>query len=134
MTFSLGCLFSISDQQLARSRNELEKYKNGTYVKLGPYTTDVQGFYPYAKELKSNIFKFKEEDMKTAHTIFQSVKNTYRATNKHSVVGNVTMVSIHVRLTDFAYHLKVLYNQTYISNTFLTEAMTYYTKKYQVME
>merc|ERR1711894_232312 len=30
----------ISDQQLARSRNELEKYKNGTYVKLGPYTTD----------------------------------------------------------------------------------------------
>ena len=42
------------------------------------------------------------------------------------------MVSIHVRLTDFEYHLKVLYNMTVVSNEFLTKAMTYFVNKYGV--
>ena len=101
-------------------------------MKLGPYINDIQGYYPFVGELKSSIFKFKKDDMRYANTIYQSIKNTYSATKKHKINGNITMVSIHVRLTDFAHHLKVLFNMTFISNEFLTEAMTYYNKKYQV--
>ena len=122
----------MSDEELFRSRGQLEKFRTNSYVKLGPYTTDIQGFFPYAEELKNSVFKFKTDDMRTAKTIFQSVKNTYRATNKHKIVGDITMISMHIRLTDFKHHLAVLFNMTYISNEFLTQAMTYCTTKYQV--
>ena len=116
------------------TRGKIENHKTDDYVKLGPYTTDVQGFIPYVKELKESVFKFRDEDLKTAKTIVQSVTNTYKATKKHKLEGDgdVTMVSIHVRLTDFKHHLKVLFDMEYISNSFLTKAMTYFTNKYKV--
>ena len=122
----------MSDEALRRSRGQLEKLRTNSYVKLGPYTIDIQGFFPYAEELKNSVFKFKTEDMRTAKTIVQSVKNTYRATSKHKIDGDITMISMHIRLTDFKYHLSVLSNMTYISNEFLTQAMTYCKNKYQV--
>ena len=125
--------FRISDKNLFVSRDSLSQYKNGAHVKLEPYTNDVQGYYPYIEELKKSVFIFKKEDMKSARTIFATIKNTYSAIRRNSTsFDGVTMVSIHIRLTDFAYHLKVLYNMTFISNEFLTKAMTYCTKRYKV--
>ena len=121
----------MSDEDLRDKREILEQYTTDSYIKLGPYTVDVQGFYPYINELKS-IFKFKEDDLKTAKTIVQSISNTYKATKRLSMEDEVTMVSIHVRLTDFKDHLKSLWNMEFISNEFLTKAMTYYTNKYKV--
>ena len=121
----------MSDEDLRDRREILEQYTTDSYIKLGPYTVDVQGFFPYINELKS-IFKFKEDDLKTAKTIIQSVTNTYKATKRLSMEEEVTMVSIHVRLTDFKNHLKSLWNMEFISNEFLTKAMTYYTNKYKV--
>ena len=121
----------MSDEDLRDTRETLEQYTTDSYIKLGAYTVDVQGFFPYLNELKS-IFKFKEEDLKTAKTIIQSVSNTYKATKRLSMEDEVTMVSIHVRLTDFKNHLKSLWNMEFISNEFLTKAMTYYTNKYKV--
>ena len=121
----------MSDEDLRDRREILEQYTTDSYIKLGPYTVDVQGFYPYINELKS-IFKFKEDDLKTAKTIVQSISNTYKATKRLSMEDEVTMVSIHVRLTDFKDHLKSLWNMEFISNEFLTKAMTYYTNKYKV--
>ena len=99
---------------------------------MGPYTIDIQGFFPYAEELKDSVFRFKTDDMRTAKTIFQSIKNTYNGTKKHKIVGDITMISMHIRLTDFKHHLSVLFNMTYISNEFLTQAMKYCQNKYQV--
>ena len=121
----------MSDEELRDKRGNLEDYKTDNYVKLGPYTTDVQGFYPYVNELKS-VFKFRDEDLKTAKTIIQSVTNTYKATKRLKIDDEVTMVSIHVRLTDFKHHLKTLWNMEYISNEFLTKAMKYFSNKYKV--
>ena len=121
----------MSDEDLRDRREILKQYTTDSYIKLGPYTVDVQGFYPYINELKS-IFKFKEDDLKTAKTIVQSISNTYKATKRLSMEDEVTMVSIHVRLTDFKDHLKSLWNMEFISNEFLTKAMTYYTNKYKV--
>ena len=124
--------YRISEDQLINDRQLLEPLKYGKYVKLGWYVNDVKGFYPYVEELKKSIFSFKKEDIETANTIFQSFRNTYRNTNKLSLTANITMVSIHVRLTDFDYHLKVLFNMTVIANRFLTKAMEYYKDKYEV--
>ena len=110
----------------------LEPLKYDKYVALGWYAVDVKGFYPYVEELKNSIFKLKNEHIETARAIFRSTKNTYRATKKLSLAENITMVSIHVRLTDFAHHLKVLYNMTFVPNKFLTKAMEYYKDKYEV--
>ena len=125
--------FSISDEQLSNSRNQLKNLAFNSYVKLEPYANDVQGFFQYVGELRKSIFVFKKEDMKMAHTILQVVKNTYRATKNHNIAGNITMVSIHVRLTDYHNHLRVHYNAKYMSNEFLTQAMSYFTNKYKVI-
>ena len=125
-------IYRVSEDQLINDRQRLQSLKYDKYVGLGPYINDVKGFSPYAEELRNSIFLFKKEDTKTANAIFQSIKNTYRATKKLPLTTNITMVSIHVRLTDFAYHLRVLFNMTFISNEFLTDAMGYYTDKYEV--
>ena len=121
--------FSISDKTLSESRNTIKNLAWNSYVKLELYTNDVQGFFPYVAELRKSIFIFKNEDMKLANAIFQVAKNGYSASHKHS---NITMVSIHVRLTDYMNHLSGMYNQTYMSMEFLTKAMTY-CNKYQVV-
>ena len=102
-------------------------------MSLDTYTTDVQGFFPYIEELRTSVFRFKEADIRTATKIFQSLMNTYRQNKRLSKNDNITMISIHVRLRDFGYHLKKLWNMSFISDSFLTKAMEYYTKKYQVI-
>ena len=125
-------IYRVSEGELINDRQRLQLLKYDKYVGLGPYINDVKGYSPYVEELKDSIFLFKKEDTKTATAIFQSIKNTYRATKKLPLTTNITMVSIHVRLTDFAYHLRVLFNMTFVSNKFLTDAMGYYADKYEV--
>ena len=72
--------------------------------------------------------------MKSANLIFSTMKNTYTATRKHNISGDITMVSIHVRLTDFKHHLKILFNMEFTPNSFFTAAMSYYAKKYKVVK
>ena len=124
--------FRISDEQLLKTRAKLHNFALNSYVKLEPYTNDLQGYLQYVQELKTYIFKFKPEDMKTAKTIFRDLKNTYRSTKKRKIVGDITMTSIHVRLTDYKRHLKVMYGIEYNATAFLTKAMTYCVKKYKV--
>ena len=130
LIFLLIC--RMSPDELNNNRQRLESLKYGKYVGLWPHVNDVKGFYPYIGELKKSVFIFKKEDAKTAKQIFHITKNTYRTTKKLSLTTNITMVSIHIRLTDFAYHLKSMFNMTFVSNEFLTKAMEYYTNKYAV--
>ena len=106
-------------------------------MKLKGNINDVKGFYPYVEELRNSIFLFKKRDTKTAYALFQSIKNTYRATKKLPLATNITMVSIHVRLTDYPRHMKKRGHEAmtwhnYMANSFLTEAMRYFTNKYDV--
>ena len=126
----MNCRFS--DDDLRNKRENLVNYKTDNYVKLGPYTNDVQGFYRYINELKP-IFKLRNETLRIAKTILQVAANTYKTTKKLRIEDEVTMVSIHVRLTDFKDHLKKLWNMTFVSNKFLTKAMSYFSNKYKVI-
>ena len=83
---------------------------------------DIKGFYPYLNELVNNIFKFKEEHMSRAKTTIKSLNPKL----------NNTMVSIHIRLTDFAHHLKVLWNMKYAPDEYFRRAMQYFHTKYEV--
>ena len=128
-------IYRISKDQLIDDRQRLESLKYDKYVKLEPYINDVKGYFPYVEDLRNSIFLLKKEATKTANAIFQSIKNTYRATKKLPLTTNITMVLIHVRLTDFPGHLKKKLNMAlsdYMANSFLTDAMRYFTNRYEV--
>ena len=47
-------------------------------------------------------------------------------------VQNFTTVSMHIRLTDFGDHLKGWWNITYAQPEYFSNAMQYFTDRYQV--
>ena len=113
---------SVSEDTLFNHRDELKKLQNNTYIKLPVYVLDIKGFYPYVNELVNNVLKFKNIHMHHATTII----------NRLNPKLNKVMVSIHIRLTDFAKHLKKLWNMTYASDEYFERAMKYFHSKYEV--
>ena len=113
---------SVSEDTLFNHRNELKKLQNNTYIKLPVYVLDIKGFYPYVNELVNNVLKFKNIHIHRATTII----------NRLNPKLNNVMVSIHIRLTDFAKHLKKLWNMTYASDEYFERAMQYFHSKYEV--
>ena len=102
--------------------NWLKSFGHGQYVKLHKYVNDIKGYYPYLKILKKEVLRFRKRDMTNALGIFTKL-------NPH----NHTMVSIHIRLTDYIDHLTKLYQiPTYLSDNYLRNAMEYFVNKYSV--
>ena len=122
---------SISDHQLRDSRDNLAEYQFNHYIKLESYTNDVQGFFPYIRDIK-RIFKFRKYDLDIANKMVESIKNAYNGLKRNKTTDDVTVVSIHVRLTDYKRHLKLLFNLEPIKSTWFTIAMEYFSNKYQV--
>ena len=131
LKYLLSFIISVGEKQLSDSRNRLIDYQFGTYIKLDPYVNDVQGFFPYIKELKS-IFKFKIKEFEIANKIVQTIENTYIDLKRNESMGDVTIVSIHVRLTDYKRHLKKLFNLEPIPAKWFSTAMNYFNNRYQV--
>ena len=124
-------IFSADEKLLSGARNRLLDYQFDTYLKLDPFVNDVQGFFPYMKELK-DIFKFRTNDLAMANTIVRTIENNYKELKRNETVGNVTIVSIHVRLTDYKHHLKLLFDLELIPPKWFSTAMNYFRNKYQV--
>ena len=61
--------------------------------------------------------------------MIQSAKNNFSG----SQLQNFTTVSIHIRLTDFEGHLKGLWNLTYAPPAYFSNAMQYFTDRYEVI-
>ena len=102
--------------------NWLKSFEYGQYVKLHKYANDIKGYYPYMKTLKKDVFRFKERDMTHALEIFKTLNHKTH-----------TMVSVHVRLTDYITHLAKLYKiPTYLTDDYLRKAMEYFVHKYNV--
>ena len=79
-------LISVSELTLLDERARLKHIQNNTYIKLHHYVEDIKGFYPYIDELVSDVFKFKEEDIKEAKRRFKALRPELK-----------TMVSVHIR-------------------------------------
>ena len=47
------------------------------YVNLQPYTSDVQGFFPYIEELRTSVFRFEEDDMRYLCTVYSLRHSKY---------------------------------------------------------
>ena len=105
-------------------RKNLDRLNKGHYIKVSKYVDDIKGYYPYIKELKSKVFRFKKKDIDNA---------THILAQYHP--ENHTMVSIHIRLTDFKSHLSKLFHiENYMSNGYFKRAMNYFVDKYKVSE
>ena len=100
------------------------------------YADDVQGFLPYVNELRMSVFKFRPGALYEAKNRFQNMKNTYIGARNQTRLSDITMISIHIRLTDYVGPLKFHYGQKYVNyltKDFPTQAMKYCTTKYKVM-
>ena len=47
-------------------------------------------------------------------------------------IEDLTFISIHVRMTDYAYHLDKLYNLTYVSEDYFEKAKQHFSKHFSV--
>ncbi len=53
-------------------------------------------------------------------------------TNGSQDLSDVTFISIHVRRTDYAHHMSVLYNLSYVTISYFQDAIHYYKSNYNV--
>ena len=93
---------------------------------------DVQGFVPYVNDLKTNIFVFHKKFRNYSNKQYQKIIQRAKSDITDGKVHNFTMVSIHIRLTDFGNHLKGFWNMTYAQPEYFSNAMQYFTERYQV--
>ena len=55
-----------------------------------------------------------------------------RRLSSYRDVMNVTFVSVHVRRTDYAHHLSVLYNMTFVEDKYFNQTIELCRKRYKV--
>ena len=100
----------------------LDQMKKGKYVKVSKWINDIKGYFPYIKALRNKLFRFRKHDVWNAKKIMAKLNPE-----------NYTMVSIHVRLTDYKEHLYKLYHfKKYVQTDYFKNAMDYFATKYTV--
>ena len=100
----------------------VDQMKTGKYIKVSKWINDIKGFFPHIKTIRNKILRFRKHDVWNAKKIMSTLNPQ-----------NYTMVSIHVRLTDYKEHLHKLYHfKQYVPNDYFKNAMAYFTAKYQV--
>lgn len=111
---------NVPDDTLSYNRTELEKLKYNKYIKINEWVVDIKGFYPYINELANDVLKFKVDHMTQATTIFDGFNSSLH-----------TMVSIHIRLTDYPKFIKRRWKMEYSADEYFGTAMEYFHKKYK---
>ncbi len=53
-------------------------------------------------------------------------------TNGSEDLSDVTFISIHVRRTDYAHHMSVMYNMSYVNTSYFHDAINYFKSNYNV--
>ena len=145
----------MDDYVLYYNRKAMERYKYSHYIKVFQWVNDLKNFVPYLEELKQ-IFRFKEEHIKNALSRLESIplltaqmhepviqndiipeeRKLAMVDNQH----NMTLISIHLRATDYETGFEgredgMLQWQTGLSpvpNDYFTRAMEYFDSKYDV--
>ena len=113
-------LISVSELTLLQERARLKHIQNNTYIKLHHYVEDIKGFYPYIDELVSDVFKFKEEDTKEATRRYKALRPELK-----------TMVSVHIRLTDYI-ELASYFPSDSSQQSYFKRALSYFHNRYKV--
>ena len=73
-------LFSNDLEEEEYSNNLYSKLialKENNYIKLPTYIVELRRIYPYVEELKSNIFKFRNEVILNARKLFTTMKQDF---------------------------------------------------------
>ena len=99
-----------------------KEYEDESYERLRYELSKYLASNEEIRSMVNNVLKFKNIHMHRATTIM----------NRLNPKLNNVMVSIHIRLTDFAKHLKKLWNMTYASDEYFERAMQYFHSKYEV--
>ena len=100
-----------------------DKLNLSHYIRLEAYVCDMKGFVPYLGELRTNMFRFKQNDMNHAKKILSKIKRMAEPQTKS------VFVSIHIRLEDMGKHLTI-FNVSLASSNYFMNSMRYMTDKY----
>ena len=103
-------------------RENIDNYTHGHYIRISKWSNDLKGYHSYIPKLKKEYFRFHTRAINDALGIFST-------TNPQ----NHTMVSMHIRLDDYAAHRnKVFKIPDYVTKEYLRNAMEYFHVKYKV--
>jgi len=98
-------------------------------VNLPVYPFHPQAFNKYLVDINKHL-KFKSNIWKKAKQVFDIIREQH---NCDAV--NCTMISLHMRLGDYAHHLQVLFNDTKPltqHSNYMSNAFNYMSQRYQV--
>ena len=120
----------------------MNEYRLNKYLRFFEYLNDVKGFYPYVEDLKNDIFRFKNVHIEKAKQGLFSVIPEYSSNDTNDGIYLSTedtlnkmkprtrsLVSIHIRLTDYGKHLKKMFQLPLVNSTYFTKAMSYLTQR-----
>jgi len=107
-----------------------ERHKCGSLIDVGMYPNSLSNYKKYLTDLRE-IYKPKDEFLKTANWRLRRLAK--RRFNSSVSFADITFVGIHVRRSDYAHHLSILYNLAYVDDNYFAKATHYFREKYKVI-
>ena len=89
-------------------------------------------YVPYVNELR-DIFQIKQEYSDLARDELEAVLRDYSSKNHKTSTEDVAIVGVHARRTDYANHLHLAYNATFVDDQYFLHAMSFYKEKFHVI-
>ena len=114
---------NIVDSDIWRSR------QTGVLINVGEYPNAVAIFKKYLVEIRT-FFQPRKDFLSTARRRLDRLCR--RRFNVARRDARVTLVSVHVRRSDYEHHLSVLYNLSYVDVDYFQRAFSYFRGKFQV--
>jgi hypothetical protein len=100
----------------------------GTLMDVGEYPNEIFQYKEYLPQLR-NIFKPKQNFRDIAQAKLKQISAKHFGKIPEP---KVTFVSVHVRRSDYANHLSVLYNLSYVEEDYFNQAFHHFRSYHQV--
>ena len=111
-------IYVTNNDMIYKRINVFRTYRYSWFFKLEPNICDFKGFLPYIENIRNVLFRFNPNVIGMAKTLLQ-----HNIDNSITFKNNITIVSIHVRLTDMEVHAKLYYNISLPPKDYFTRAM-----------
>lgn len=107
---------------------ESDDKTTGQLINMGDFPNQIKHYHKHLPELR-NIFTFRRKYQYYAQMHLLHAKEKIKSDKKKKSFEPV-FVGVHVRRTDYANHLEVLYQVDQVDEAYFTRAMDFYQSKY----
>jgi hypothetical protein len=107
-----------------------KRHQCGSLIDLGMYPNTLSNYKKYLMDLRL-IFRPQDEFLKVANRRLRRLAKRHFNSTVHFL--DITFVGIHVRRSDYAHHLSILYNLAYVEDAYFSKATQYFREKFRVI-